>query len=106
MPAEETAVIPLEPFLVNLADKDASRFLRVSLQLVIDSKELGVHTFDFADIKEIRSSRVVQVGFADASRPPAMGRLVLEGTNARVIAESGATAFGRPEILTIVVGSA
>jgi flagellar FliL protein len=41
VPAEETAVIPLEPFLVNLADKDASRFLRVSLQLVIDSKELG-----------------------------------------------------------------
>jgi flagellar FliL protein len=38
---EETAAIPLEPFLVNLADKDASRFLRVSLQLVVDNKEFG-----------------------------------------------------------------
>jgi flagellar FliL protein len=38
---EETAAIPLEPFLVNLADRDASRFLRVSLQLVIDNKELA-----------------------------------------------------------------
>jgi putative salt-induced outer membrane protein YdiY len=75
-------------------------------KLEFDSDELGVHTFDFADIKEMRSSRVVQVGFADASRKPAMGRLVLEGANARVIAESGETAFGRPEILTIVVGSA
>ena len=40
-------------------------------KLEFDSDELGVHTFDFADIKEIRTSRVVQVGFADAaaSRP-------------------------------------
>ena len=74
--------------------------------LEFDSKELGVHAFDFADIKEIRTSRVVQVGFVDAGRQPAMGRLVLEGAKARVIAESGETAFGRPEILTIVVGSA
>jgi len=37
----ETGAIVLEPFLVNLADKDASRFLRLSLQLVIDKKELA-----------------------------------------------------------------
>ena len=34
-------------------------------KLEFDSDELGVHTFDFADIKEIRTSRVVQVGLAD-----------------------------------------
>jgi flagellar FliL protein len=39
--AEETGAIPLEPFLVNLADKDASRFLRVSLQLVVDDKDFA-----------------------------------------------------------------
>jgi flagellar FliL protein len=37
----ETGVVALEPFLINLADKEASRFLRVSLQLVIDNKELA-----------------------------------------------------------------
>ena len=52
-------------------------------KLEFDSDELGVHTFDFADIKEIRTSRVVQVGFA--GREPAMGRLVLEGATARVV---------------------
>ena len=35
-----------------------------------------------------------------------MGRLVLDGANARVVAEAGETAFGRSEILTIVVGAA
>ena len=75
-------------------------------KLEFDSDELDVHTFDFADIKEIRTSRVVQVGFADADREPAMGRLVLDAANGRVVAEAGETAFGRSEILTIVVGAA
>ena len=75
-------------------------------KLEFDSDELDVHSFDFADIKEIRTSRVVQVGFADANRKPAMGRLVLDGKSARVVAEEGETAFGRSEILTIVVGAA
>jgi flagellar FliL protein len=39
--SSETGAVVLEPFLVNLADKDASRFLRVSLQLVVDHKELA-----------------------------------------------------------------
>ena len=73
-------------------------------KLEFDSDELGVHTFDFADIKELRSSRVLQVGFAD--RPPAMGRLVVDGTAARVVADAGETAFARSEILTIVKGAA
>jgi putative salt-induced outer membrane protein YdiY len=73
-------------------------------KLEFDSDELGVHTFDFGDIKEIRTSRVVQVGFA--GREPAMGRLVLDGTTARVVAQAGETTFPRTDILTIVVGSA
>jgi putative salt-induced outer membrane protein YdiY len=73
-------------------------------KLEFDSKELGVHTFDFAAIKELRSSRVVQVGLAN--RKTAMGRLVVEDAAARVISDAGETSFGRPEILTIVVGTA
>jgi putative salt-induced outer membrane protein YdiY len=72
-------------------------------KLEFDSDELGVHTFDFADIKELRSSRVLQVGFA--ARPPLMGRLVVDGKAARVVGETGETAFDRSEILTIVVGA-
>jgi hypothetical protein len=73
-------------------------------KLEFDSDELGVHTFDFADIKELRSSRVLEVGFAD--RPPVKGRLVVASDAARVVAEAGETAFARSEILTIVVGAA
>ena len=72
-------------------------------KLEFDSKELGVHTFDFADIKEVRTSRVVQVGLAD--REPVTGRLILLDAAARVVAEAGETAFNRSEILTIVVGA-
>ena len=72
-------------------------------KLEFDSDELGVHTFDFADIKELRSSRVLEVGLAD--RPPATGRLIVDGTNARTIADAGETAFARSEIVTIVVGA-
>jgi Protein of unknown function, DUF481 len=72
-------------------------------KLEFDSDELGVHTWDFADIKEVRSSRVLQVGVRN--RPPVTGRLILDGTNARVIADSGETTFTRAEILTIVVGA-
>jgi flagellar FliL protein len=40
-----TGVVAMEPFLVNLADKEASRFLRVTLRLVVDTekeaKEIG-----------------------------------------------------------------
>jgi hypothetical protein len=72
-------------------------------KLEFDSDELGVHTFDFGDIKEIRTSRVVQVGLAD--KKPVTGRLVLADKAARVVAETGETAFDRSEILTIVVGA-
>jgi hypothetical protein len=73
-------------------------------KLEFDSDELGVHTFEFDDVKEVRSSRVVQVGLSD--RKPVTGRLVLEGSAGRVVGDAGETTFGRAEILTIVVGAA
>jgi putative salt-induced outer membrane protein YdiY len=72
-------------------------------KLEFDSDELGVHTFDFADIKELRSSRVLQVGLAD--KPPVTGRLVVAEGTAKVIGDAGETAVNRSEILTIVVGA-
>ena len=35
----DSAVLALEPFLVNLADKDSPRFLRVTLRLVVSGKK-------------------------------------------------------------------
>jgi flagellar FliL protein len=49
--ADAKGVVPLEPFLVNLADKDSSRFLRVTLRLVVDTE---------AEAKEIEDSPVDQ----------------------------------------------
>ncbi len=72
-------------------------------KLEFDSEELGVHTFDFADIKELRTSRVVQVG--RAAGQPVTGRLIVADKAARVVAETGETALDRSEILTIVVGA-
>ena len=46
---EATGVVPFEPFLVNLADKEASRFLRVTLRLVVDTED---------EAKEIEHSAV------------------------------------------------
>ena len=58
--------------------------------------------FDFGDIKEIRSSRIVQVGFE--KKEPVIGRLHLDGSTARVTTEAGVVEFPRDEILTLIVG--
>ena len=41
-PAKEaTGILALEPFVVNLADKGASRFLRVTIKLVVDDEDIA-----------------------------------------------------------------
>jgi flagellar FliL protein len=35
---EKSAVLPLEPFVVNLADTDAARYLRIKISLMVDDK--------------------------------------------------------------------
>jgi len=35
---EKSAVLPLEPFVVNLADADAARYLRIKISLMVDDK--------------------------------------------------------------------
>jgi putative salt-induced outer membrane protein YdiY len=71
--------------------------------LEFDSDELGDLKFDFADIKELRSSRVVQVGFE--RREPAIGQLVIDGETARIVGASGEVEFERAEILSLIVGT-
>ena len=40
-PPAPTGIIPLEPFVVNLADTGATRFLRVTLSLIVQDEELA-----------------------------------------------------------------
>ena len=35
---EHGAVVPLEPFVVNLADQDSARYLRIKVSLMVDNK--------------------------------------------------------------------
>lgn len=38
-PESESGMLPLDPFVVNLADTDAPRFLRVTLRLIVSSEK-------------------------------------------------------------------
>jgi flagellar FliL protein len=48
---DNSGVMPLEPFTVNLADKDSPRFLRITITLVIDQKD---------EIEEVRKDALKQ----------------------------------------------
>jgi putative salt-induced outer membrane protein YdiY len=71
--------------------------------LEFDSDELDMLEFDFDDIKELRSSRVVQVGFE--KREPAIGRMYMDGDTVTITGDAGEVQFDRSEILTIIIGT-
>jgi len=48
---EKSAVLPLEPFVVNLADSDAARYLRIQISLMVDDK---------SKIKEMTENQALQ----------------------------------------------
>ena len=51
------AIIPLEPFMVNLADQEASRFLRIAVRLVIDEeRDAAVIEKDPVRLARVRSA--------------------------------------------------
>ena len=54
-PPPATGIVPLEPFVVNLADTGATRFLRVNLSLIVQdeehAKELEENAVDKARVR-------------------------------------------------------
>jgi len=50
-------IVPMDQFLVNLADKDAQRFVRVTLRLVVETKE---------EAKEIEENEVAKTRLRSA----------------------------------------
>lgn len=56
-PAKGTGIVPMEPFVVNLADPGAVRFLRVNLSLVVRDEEVAKEMEENAvDKARIRSA--------------------------------------------------
>jgi len=53
---EKGAAIPLEPFVVNLADTDAARYLRIKISLMVDNK---------AKVKELAENQALQLKVRD-----------------------------------------
>jgi len=53
---EKSAVIPLEPFVVNLADADAPRYLRIKVSLMIDDK---------SKVKAVEENQALQLKVRD-----------------------------------------
>ena len=53
---EKSAVLPLEPFVVNLADTDAARYLRIKITLMVDDK---------TKTKELQENQALQLKVRD-----------------------------------------
>ena len=53
---EKSAVIPLEPFVVNLADSDSARYLRIKISLLVDDK---------TKVKEAAENQALQLKVRD-----------------------------------------
>jgi flagellar FliL protein len=53
---QKSAVLPLEPFVVNLADSDAARYLRIKISLMVDDK---------AKLKELSENLALQMKVRD-----------------------------------------
>jgi opacity protein-like surface antigen len=70
-------------------------------KLEFDSDELGVLRIDWDDVREIRSSRVVQVGREGAE--PLVGRLLMKEDRVTVFGGEPFE-FDRSQILTLIVG--
>ena len=52
----KSAVVPLEPFVVNLADSDTARYLRVKISLMVDDK---------SKLKEVEENQALQLKVRD-----------------------------------------
>ena len=53
---EKSAVVPLEPFVVNLADADVARYLRIKISLMVDDK---------SKVKEVEENQALQLKIRD-----------------------------------------
>jgi putative salt-induced outer membrane protein YdiY len=70
--------------------------------LEFDSDELDNLSLDWEDVRQVRTAQIVQVGLI--GRAPATGKLAVDGTAVRVIAQEEEQSFNRSEVLSITAG--
>jgi len=58
---EERGIVPLETFLVNLSDPGGNRFLKVTLQLVLDSEAAAKEVSDSAALMGHARSAILEL---------------------------------------------
>jgi flagellar FliL protein len=97
---EKSAVIPLEPFVVNLADTDAARYLRIKISLMVDNK---------ARVKELTDNQALQLKVRDVilqslTAKRAQDLINTEGKNnlRHEIQEKVAMYFREPKLVDVV----
>jgi flagellar protein FliL len=93
-------IVPMEQFLVNLADKDAQRFVRVTLRLVVENK---------AEAKEIEENEVAKTRLRSAilellTQQTAEKLTTPEGKEElkKAIAERSAPVLGGKKVLDVL----
>jgi flagellar FliL protein len=97
---EKSAVIPLEPFVVNLADTDSPRYLRIKISLMVDDK---------SKLKEVSENQALQLKVRDAileslTVKRSQDLIHVEGKNKlrREIQEKIAVYFRAPKLVDVM----
>lgn len=97
---EKSAVLPLEPFVVNLADTDSPRYLRIKISLMVDDKSKA---------KELSDNQALQLKVRDVilqSLTAKTSRDLIneEGKNKlrREIQEKVAVYFQQPKLVDVM----
>jgi flagellar protein FliL len=93
-------IIPMDQFLVNLADKDASRFVRVKLGLVVETKKEGEELSKEEVVKARLRSAILEV----LSQQTADHLVTAEGKSElkKLIAERSNAALGEKKVLDVL----
>lgn len=99
-PAPEPAMVPFEPFLVNLADPGGRRFLRVSLQLLVAGESAAAEVEE----NELLHSRVRSAILELLTTQTSAGLATPEGRKSlkKAIAETATHALEHTEVSDVL----
>ena len=97
---ENWAALPLDPFVVNLADADAARYLRIRISLMIDDK---------AELSHVEENKALQLKLRDV-----ILQMLTQKTSRELIGEEGknklreeirlkvSTFFKKPKVVDVM----
>jgi flagellar protein FliL len=97
---DPSGILPLEPFVVNLADRDATRYLRVNLRLVVGQRE-QLETIEEDDVRMARGrSAILEL----LSARTADDLVTMEGKAAlkQAVAEQATRLLPGPQVIDVL----